>query len=101
MTGPVISKKGLATMKNKTFINLNFEEYKDKVRACWLGKNIGGTMGAPYEGKRQALDIQGFATDFGKPLRNDDLDLQFLLRIWLWSVLLILHPMKNSESNCL
>lgn len=45
-TGPVISKKGLATMKNKTFINLNFEEYQDKVRVCWLGKNIGGSMGA-------------------------------------------------------
>ena len=46
-------------MKKQVYMKLNFEEYRDKVRACWLGKNIGGTMGAPYEGKRQALDIQG------------------------------------------
>ena len=23
-------------------------EYRDKVYACWLGKNIGGTLGAPW-----------------------------------------------------
>ncbi|MBQ8409584.1 MAG: ADP-ribosylglycohydrolase family protein [Clostridia bacterium] len=61
-------------------LKLNKAEYLDKLHACWLGKNIGGTMGAPYEGVRSDLDISGFATDFGAPLPNDDLDLQL---VWL------------------
>ena len=61
-------------------MKLNFKEYKDSVYACWVGKNIGGTMGTPYEGRREVLDIKGFATAPGEPLPNDDLDLQL---IWL------------------
>ena len=61
-------------------MKLNFDVYKDKVYACWIGKNIGGTMGAPYEGKREVLDVKGFASKAGEPLPNDDLDLQL---IWL------------------
>ncbi|MBQ9115472.1 MAG: ADP-ribosylglycohydrolase family protein [Clostridia bacterium] len=61
-------------------MNINFSEYKDKVYACWVGKNIGGTMGTPYEGKREYLDIKGFATKKGEVLPNDDLDLQL---VWL------------------
>lgn len=61
-------------------MKLDFKEYKDRVYACWIGKNIGGTMGTPYEGKREVLDIKGFATKAGDPLPNDDLDLQL---IWL------------------
>lgn len=61
-------------------MKLNFDVYKDKVYACWVGKNIGGTMGAPFEGKREVLDIKGFTTNPGEPLPNDDLDLQL---IWL------------------
>ena len=61
-------------------MKLNFQSYRDKVYACWIGKNIGGTMGAPYEGKRQTHDIKGFASEAGAPLPNDDLDLQL---VWL------------------
>ena len=61
-------------------IKLNYAKYKDKVKACWLGKNIGGTMGTPYEGTKEYLDIQGFVTKKGEVLPNDDLDLQL---IWL------------------
>ena len=64
-------------------MKLNFNTYKDKVNACWVGKNIGGTMGAPYEGKRELLDIQGFATKPGEVLPNDDLDLQL---VWLYAL---------------
>lgn len=64
-------------------MKLNFETYKDKVYACWVGKNIGGTMGGPYEGVRKTLDIQGFATKPNEVLPNDDLDLQL---IWLHAV---------------
>ena len=62
---------------------LNINEYTDKVNACWIGKNIGGTIGGPYEGTREILDIKGFATDAGVPLPNDDLDLQL---VWLHAV---------------
>ena len=51
---------------------------KDKIYACWLGKNIGGTMGTPYEGRTEMQDIQGFATAENVVLPNDDLDLQLI-----------------------
>ncbi len=64
-------------------LKLNREKYTDKVHACWLGKNIGGTMGAPYECQRTTHDIKGFATKPGEVLPNDDLDLQLA---WLHAV---------------
>lgn len=66
---------------DKMKINKNW--YYDKVYACWLGKNIGGTIGAPYEATKEMLDVKGFKTKPGQPLPNDDLDLQLL---WLWIV---------------
>ncbi len=64
-------------------MKLNLNTYRDKVYACWLGKNIGGTIGTPYEGLRQIHDIKGFATAPNVVLPNDDLDLQL---IWLHAV---------------
>jgi len=64
-------------------MKLNFDAYRDKVYACWIGKNIGGTMGAPYEGKRQMQNITGFVTKPNEVLPNDDLDLQL---VWLHAV---------------
>ncbi len=32
---------------------INKKEYLSKVSACWTGKNIGGTMGAPLRAKRK------------------------------------------------
>ena len=61
-------------------LKLDFNTYKDKVQACWIGKNIGGTMGTPYEGVRDVLDIKGFSTPKNVVLPNDDLDLQL---VWL------------------
>ena len=61
-------------------IKLNRAEYLDKLHACWIGKNIGGTLGAPYEGGRTFLDVKSFVTPAGEPLPNDDLDLQL---VWL------------------
>lgn len=53
------------------------EEYRDKVRGCWLGKNIGGTLGAPFEACREAHDLEFYTHDLSKgSLPNDDLDLQ-------------------------
>ena len=61
-------------------IKINKEILRDKIYACWIGKNIGGTMGTPYEGQRNMQDIAGFSSPAGEPLPNDDLDLQL---VWL------------------
>lgn len=61
-------------------IRLGFDEYRDKVYACWIGKSIGGTIGAPYENIRDKLDVKGFQTEKGESIPNDDLDLQL---VWL------------------
>lgn len=58
----------------------NCTEIQDKIKACWLGKSIGGTIGAPYEWKREFEEVTGFTTPPGKMFPNDDLDLQL---IWL------------------
>ena len=66
----------------KSFINE--AEYRDKVLGCWTGKNIGGTLGAPLEGKRDIFDVEFYLQDLqGNPAPNDDLDLQL---IWLKAV---------------
>ena len=60
---------------------LSLERYYDKVLGCWTGKNIGGTLGAPFEGQREMNDVKFYVQDLkGKPAPNDDLDLQL---IWL------------------
>lgn len=61
-------------------IVLNRVDYRDRVHAGWLGKNIGGTLGGPYEGKMHTLDLDYYdpLPDGNQP--NDDLDLQL---VWL------------------
>jgi ADP-ribosylglycohydrolase len=60
---------------------LNERDFRDRVFACWLGKNIGGTLGMPFEGKQEPNNAT-FYTRLkpGEPAPNDDLDLQIL---WL------------------
>ncbi len=60
---------------------LEFNEYYDKVKACFLGKNVGGTVGAPYEGVTGINDVSFYTHDLASGvLPNDDLDLQL---VWL------------------
>ena len=61
-------------------IRFNKVSLQDKIKACWIGKNLGGTIGGPYECSREILDIKGFVTKEGEVIPNDDLDLQL---IWL------------------
>lgn len=62
-------------------MKINIEQYRSKVLACWLGKTIGGTLGAPFEWQRRINDVQFYTQDLkGEPLPNDDLDIQLL---WL------------------
>lgn len=60
--------------------NFNLTELRDKIEGCWIGKNIGGTMGGPYEGTHDILEVTGYKSAKGEPLPNDDLDLQL---VWL------------------
>lgn len=53
---------------------------RDKIYACWMGKNLGGTLGTPFEGHRGVVEVDGMTTPPGEALPNDDLDLQL---IWL------------------
>ena len=63
---------------------LNRGEYLDRLYGCWSGKNIGGTLGGPMEGKREFFNVDFYTQDLsGKPAPNDDLDLQL---IWLLAV---------------
>lgn len=80
-------------------ISLDEEEYRRKAYGAWLGKNVGGTLGEPVEGRKERLDLSFYpelpaefdttdiahypdSTDDGEatPLANDDLDLQL---VWL------------------
>ena len=70
-------------LRNRKTVKLNKERLRDTIYAAWIGKNIGGTIGAPYEGQNKLFDIKGFASEPGKPLPNDDLDLQLM---WLFAM---------------
>ncbi len=65
-------------------MELTYEVYRDKVRGCWTGKNIGGVLGAPFECLRQINEIEFYTQDLSMgPPPNDDLDLQI---VWLAAV---------------
>jgi ADP-ribosylglycohydrolase len=62
---------------------LNLASYRDKVLGCWTGKNIGGTLGAPFEWKQDMQNVSFYTQDLqGCPEPNDDLDLQL---VWLFA----------------
>ncbi len=79
---PELREVGLVNEFAKS-INFNRAEVRDKIYACWIGKNIGGTIGTPFEGTRELNDCEGFTTKPGQPLPNDDLDLQL---VWLYAM---------------
>ncbi len=70
-------------MQEREKIFLNRKVLFDKITACWIGKNIGGTIGAPFEGQTDMQDAKGFTSPPGSPLPNDDLDLQL---VWLYAM---------------
>lgn len=62
---------------------LDYDVYADKVRGCFLGKTVIGTLGAPYEGTKMPMDLVFQEKMIDTMLPNDDLDLQVL---WLDTV---------------
>ena len=59
---------------------LNRADYRDKVYACWMGKNIGGTLGGPWEDKQHTHSMTFYEPVPDGAAPNDDLDLQL---VWL------------------
>ena len=53
---------------------------RDKVYGCWLGKSIGGTLGAPFECRKEVLHLSFYDPVPKESVPNDDLDLQL---VWL------------------
>jgi ADP-ribosylglycohydrolase len=85
-----------------TKIVLNTAEYRDKVLACWIGKNIGGTLGAPMEWRRQVNHVTFYTQELGgEPLPNDDLDIQLLWLVALEERGIVLDAHTLAEYWCL
>ncbi len=64
-------------------LDLNSETFRDKVYECWLGKNCGGTLGAPLEkafGEPEPFDVWWYPELKEGGIPNDDLEMQL---IWL------------------
>jgi len=53
-------------------------EYLDRIQGCWMGKNLGGSLGEKYEGKKNPPRLEHSLPEESCP--NDDLDLQL---VWL------------------
>jgi ADP-ribosylglycohydrolase len=59
---------------------LEYDRYKDKVLAGWIGKSIGGVIGARLENHKELKALQIDELWPNELLPNDDLDLQV---VWL------------------
>ncbi len=67
--------------------------YREKILGCWLGKAVGGTLGAPYEGSRGPLSLDFYNPVPSDMLPNDDLDLQVL-----WAYALERNPLIHRRN---
>ncbi len=59
---------------------LSRDDYRRRVHGCWVGKNVGGTLGAPHEGNMSVLDLTYYDPVPTGAIPNDDLELQL---VWL------------------
>jgi hypothetical protein len=61
-------------------MTLDRSRLRDQMRAaCWFGKNIGGTLGAPTEGLRHTHALSFYEpVPVNQAAPNDDLDLQLV-----------------------
>ncbi|HOJ31934.1 MAG TPA: ADP-ribosylglycohydrolase family protein [Candidatus Hydrogenedentes bacterium] len=55
-------------------------EYYEKTLGGWMGKNVGGTLGGPYEGQTCPLFLYYYDPVPTEPIPNDDFELQL---VWL------------------
>jgi len=83
-------------------MKLSRKDYRSKVLGCWMGKNVGGTLGAPMEWRRQINDVSFYTQDLGgEPWPNDDLDIQLLWLVALEESGLNLTAQTLAEYWCL
>ena len=83
-------------------MTLNEKDYRSKIRGCWMGKNIGGTLGAPMEFLRQVNNVSFYQQKLtGEPLPNDDLDIQLLWLVALEEQGLDLNAQTLADYWCL
>lgn len=61
-------------------IKLNRAELYDRIYGGWLGKSIGGTLGAPLEGRKGLFNLTYYDPMPQGAIFNDDLDIQL---VWL------------------
>lgn len=60
--------------------HLSWDTYYSKTLGCWMGKNAGGTLGGPVEGRREILDLTWYPKIQAGGIPNDDLEVQL---VWL------------------
>jgi len=97
------NKKNLNLKRNLfvKMLKLNRSEYKEKVLGCFLGKNIGGTLGAPMEWYRQVNNVEFYTQDLnGEPLPNDDLDIQLIWLVALEEMGIDIDPITLADYWC-
>ncbi len=46
--------------RESAMVTLSETEYRDRVLGAWLGKLIGGALGAPLDGRRQTQEVAGY-----------------------------------------
>ena len=64
-------------------LDIQGDQFRDKVLGCWIGKNCGGTLGTPIEeawGRAEPFDIWWYPELQSGGLPNDDLEMQL---VWL------------------
>lgn len=62
-------------------IRIARDVYRDKVLGCWLGKNVGGTLGGPLEekfGRDELFNVSWYPELPEGGIPNDDLELQLI-----------------------
>lgn len=57
---------------------LLFADYDRRLRGCFMGKSVGGTLGMPYEGEERLLHLTYYDPVPQGMVANDDLDLQVM-----------------------
>ena len=57
-------------------MKLDYQIYRKKLNACFIGKTVGGTLGIPREGHLDTAKISYYDPVPTEMLPNDDLDLQ-------------------------
>ena len=64
----------------KRLQSLTYQNYLDRIYAAWMGKSLGGTIGAPMENYKMRMDYTREELWPSRIMPNDDMDIQM---VWL------------------